>query len=421
MRRLLAFGTAWVIAVVAGGCGDDETITTAATTGGGGTDPCIDTGEHPIPRAETMGIVDPTRQRAVFFGGDTGVPQNCNPSPQPIGEMWTFDLRCNQFEQADLQGGPSPRARGVAVYDPDGDRMIIFGGRYRTAPMMPYTLFNDVWALDLETLAWSQIATTGTPPSARSSTAAAYDPLQKQLLVFGGNESADGLNFIPKNDLWALDLATGAWRTIAPVGTPPVVRLFHSATLDPATGRFYVYGGGGTNALMGPFLGDLWSVDPSTGAWTEEHNGTMGAPAPRIHSGIFFDPGSGRLLLFAGHDDGSVGNQNDTWSFDPASKTWTTIVPPEQIVTPAPQFCLFPPDFTAPNMTAPDRRSAYLGALDQANGRIFVYGGKTDCGNIDDVWTFDLATNTWTRQVEATIGEACVRGDHPEQCTTLCI
>jgi hypothetical protein len=59
--------------------------------------------------------------------------------------------------------------------------------------------------------------------------------------------------------------------------------------------------------------------------------------------------------------------------------------------------------------------------LDESGGRWFVYGGKTDCGNIDDVWQLDLGTNKWTREVEATIGEACVRGKYPQQCTTLCI
>jgi hypothetical protein len=32
-----------------------------------------------------------------------------------------------------------------------------------------------------------------------------------------------------------------------------------------------------------------------------------------------------------------------------------------------------------------------------------------------------MATDVWTREVEASIGEACVRGDYPEQCATLCI
>jgi hypothetical protein len=416
----LAF-TIGIAGLLIAACDDATETGVPGAGGGGGTPECILTGEHPIPRTESMGVFDPTRGRVLFFGGDDGVPQNCNPAPHPIGELWTYDAACKTFEQVPLNGRPPPRARGAAAYDPDGDRMIVFGGRFRAEATGPYTLYNDVWALDLETLAWQQIPTTGTPPSPRSSTSLVYDGARGQLLVFGGNESTNGLQFLPLNDVWALDLATGEWRNIAPMGTPPVVRLFHAAALDPASGRMYVFGGGGETAFMGPFLSDLWSLDPATGAWTLEHDGAAGAPAPRIHAGVFFDTAASRLVLFGGHDDGSVGNQNDTWAFDPATKAWTMIVPPEQLVTPAPQFCLFPPDFTTPNLAAPDRRSAYLGVLDPTQSRIFVYGGKTDCGNIDDVWTFDLSTNAWTQQVEATLGEACVRGDHPEQCTTLCI
>ena len=62
-----------------------------------------------------------------------------------------------------------------------------------------------------------------------------------------------------------------------------------------------------------------------------------------------------------------------------------------------------------------------LGAIDPSTGSLVVYGGKTDCGLIDDVWTLDLATAQWRTEVEATIGEACLRGDQPGQCTTLCI
>jgi hypothetical protein len=410
-----------------GACGDESgggATNQGGSDGQGGGFGCLVGSEHPLPRGETMGIVDAKRSRLVFFGGDTGVPQNCNPAPRPVGELWTYDITCKNFEQVQGATGPGPRARGVAVHDPDGDRMILFAGRYREATSGPYTIYNDVWALDLETFSWQPITTTGTAPSARSSTAAAFNPTTREMIVFGGNESTDGASFIPLADAWALNVDTGAWRNIVPAGPTPEPRLFHAVALDAATGRLYVHAGGDANAFLGPFLGDLWSLDTASGAWTEEHPGGAGAPDARIHASIFFDAGKGRVLLFAGHD-GAVGNQpgnqNDTWSFDPATKVWSNIVPPEVVVTQPPAFCLFPPDFTNPNLAVPDRRSSYLGGLDAAAGKLFIYGGKTDCGIIDDVWSYDLAGDAWSREIESTIGEACLRGDVPSQCTTLCI
>jgi hypothetical protein len=416
-----------VVAIAVGACGSSTSgAAPAADAGGGGDDAggdasaCVDTGQHPVARGETMGIADTKRGRIVFFGGDTGVPIQCNPAPKPNGELWTFDVTCNSFTKVDFTDGPGGRTRGVAVYDPDGDRMIVFGGRYRATPTGTYTVYNEVWALDLTMLTWSKVATTGTSPSARSSTAAVYNPNTKEMIVFGGNTSASGLSFSPLNDVWALNLATNAWRSVATTGTAPAARLFHTAAIDAASSRLYVYGGGDANAFQGPFLRDLWSLDLASGAWTQEDAGTASSPNARINATSMFDAKSKRFLIFGGHDDGSVGNNNDTWAFDPSSKAWTVIVPPETLKTMPPSFCLFPPDFTTPNLAAPDRREFHLAVLDETKGVWTIYGGATDCGLIDDVWTFDVAKGTWSRSVKAKTGEACVRGDNPMQCTTLC-
>ncbi len=409
-----------------GACGGDDAAQAkpgpdAGTDSASDAANCIDTGQHPMPRTEAFSVFDAKRQRVVIFGGDLGVPVQCNPAPKPTGELWLYDVACKSFSQASPSGGPGPRTRGLAVHDPEGDRLIVFGGRYREASSGPYTVYNEAWALDLETLAWQQIATTGTAPSGRSSVAGVYSPATKELVLFGGNASTSGLSFTPLDDVWALNLATGAWREIVATGPKPPARLFHSAALDPATGRLYVYAGGGAGAFQGPFMTDLWSFDLATSTWAEESAGTAGAPLGRIHSSLTFDSKQNRLVVFGGHDDGAVGNNNDTWSFDPASKKWTELVPAETVKTPAPQFCLFPPDFTVPNLQAPDRRSAHAAVLDEASGRWLVYGGKTDCGNVDDVWSFDLTTNQWQTEVPSTVGEACVRGKNAGQCSTLCI
>ena len=57
---------------------------------------------------------------------------------------------------------PKGREGHTAIYDPVRDRMVVFGG-YDGA-----SRYNDVWALTLSgSPAWSQLAPSGTPPSAR--------------------------------------------------------------------------------------------------------------------------------------------------------------------------------------------------------------------------------------------------------------
>ena len=124
--------------------------------------------------AEMMGVYDEQRQRIVFFAGDDVLPINCSAAPHAVGryELYTYDTACAAFrEEIGSDEGPQGRARGMAVYDPAGDRMIIFGGRSRARETGNYKNYNDVWALDLGTMQWTELESTNTGPMARSNPA----------------------------------------------------------------------------------------------------------------------------------------------------------------------------------------------------------------------------------------------------------
>lgn len=420
MVRLLRLTLPAALFLVA--CGGDDSSGGASAVGAGGAaggagSSCVDTGERPGPRGEMAGVFDTKRARVVFFGGDSGLPKMCNPAPHPLGELWTYDTACKGFSEVVGAMGPGPRTRSVAALDVAGDRMLVFGGRYRAGMSGAYTLYGDVWALDLETLAWTQVD-TGTGPSARSSAAADLDAKTGELVVVGGNTSTDGLSFVPQIDVWAFDPAKASWRAIAATGAAPPKRQFHAATVDAKGRRLFVYSGGDAKAFTGPFLRDLWSFDLDSGVWTQLSSGE--GPLARISASLSFDEGSASLLLFGGHDDGAVGNQNDTWRFDLTAGTWSEITAPETVKTPSGGFCDFPKDFTQPNLAAPDRRSAHLATFDAKARRLRVFGGKTDCGLIDDAWTFDAEKSAWSRDVASTYGEACVRTPKGDACSSLC-
>ena len=58
---------------------------------------------------------------------------------------------------------------------------------------------------------------------------------------------------------------------------------------------------------------------------------------------------------------------------------------------PAYGVCDFPADFTNVDPNSPERRAAAAWTLTDDN-RFMVFGGKTDCGNANDVWALDLDT-----------------------------
>ena len=367
--------------------------------------------ESPDTRGETHGVFDLARNRIVAYGGDTSAPEMCFPQYTYVSELWAFHLDCNNWERIDAPGGPGPRGRFATAVDSDGGRMFFFGGRIKNAGG-GYTSFDDVWALDLATDSWSDITPAAPGPSARSSAVMAYDPGSDRLLVFGGNVSNDPLVLTGVGDTWALDIATGTWSEITAADAPSA-RLYHAATV--MNGAMYVFGG--TPDFDGPYYNDVHAFDMATDTWTQVAGGGPDAPVTRFGAGLFADSERNRLVMAFGHDATSMGNRNDMHAVDVGSGAWTELHPGDVYNGGSTGFCMFPPDFTTPEDGAPERRYSFLYA--DGEGRGYAFAGKTDCGNTNDVWAIDYATNAWEQLRPATGGIACNRSG-ATTCSMLC-
>ncbi len=368
---------------------------------------------QPDPRGDSAGAVDPVTGYLWIFGGDTGPTANCRTTPVHRDDTWRYDPVCDRWTRVD-GAGPSPRARAAYALDSRRRRLMVFGGRFRAATMGNYTHLRDLWSLDLATGVWSPVEASG-GPSARSNAAMAYDPAGDRLVLFGGNNNPSGLSFTPQRDTWVFDLAAGSWQRLDAAG--PTARLFHGAVV--AEGSLWVYGGGGANAFVGPFMGDLWRLDLSAGSWSEVAvTGDTAGLAQRINPALAPAPTGGGVVVVAGHDDGALGNRNDIVAVS-ADGEARVVRAGDRLVRQGNGFCDFPADFTAPDLDGPERRSAFVFALDPVRGRALVYGGKTDCGLAGDVWALDLATGTWSPQRATSDGLSCIRAGRTG-CTALC-
>lgn len=369
---------------------------------------------RPTARGEIEGVWDAPRGRMVFFGGDQGVPVTCMSQTDFVGETWAFRTDCDEFDVlADGAQGPPARGRYAMAHDVGAERMFVHGGRFRAGTMGTYTLFDDTWAFDLTTDTWSLIDAVG--PSPRTNHVAVV--AGNQLLVFGGNASNNGLAFTPLDDLWALDLDTQTWEELPSAGGPSA-RLFHTAAVSADGTTMFVYGGGDQNAFTGPFFDDLWAYDIAGGAWGRIDESSPTAPIGSIWGDLLFDAPGDRLLLWGAHEDNLLGNNNKLWSFDLGAQQWTMLEEGDVLTADAAGFCDFPVDFVDPDLEAPERRNAGAAVLTDA-GEVLVFGGKTDCGIIDDVWGWSTAEQTWNNRVRATSGEICVRA-FAEGCQTMC-
>jgi len=376
---------------------DDTSAATSDLDGSTGMlDDCSGRGLRPSARSEFDGVWDSGRQAMIMFGGDQGIPVMCSPQSDFVAETWALHPDCDEFELLD-EGG-----------------MIIHGGRWRPGTMGAYTLYDDTWAFDLATDTWEPIASAG--PVARTNHTAVV--ANNQLLIYGGNASTDGLAFIPLDDLWSLDLDTGVWTELQTLGAPSP-RLFHAATISADQGTMFIYGGGDESAFTGPFFPELLALDLRTGQWSLLHDGSGTAPVGSIWGELLLDPTANRLLSWGAHEDNQLGNNNKIWEFDLGSNSWTMLEEGDVLDNVSATFCNFPADFVIPAEGTPERRSAGVGVLTDDN-ELLIFGGKTDCGFVDDVWSWPLAGGPWNNRVRATQGEICVRA-FAEGCDSMCM
>jgi hypothetical protein len=234
--------------------------------------------------------------------------------------------------------GTPPEAREMhsAVYDQTSNRMIIFGGG-------GFSFHNDVWVLTNAnglgaTPAWIQLSPTGTRPPGRYLTPAAYDPNTNRMIIFGGILEGGSTG----NDLWVLTNANGlqatapTWTQINPLGTPPSPRAPSVVFYDSAVNRTVTFGGyqSGTS-----FSNDLWALTNGNGlgqsSWIQlMNNNTPGATPIRIETTGVSDTANNRLTVFGGcvADAAGCHPTNATWLLANANgtsgnPTWTQLFP----------------------------------------------------------------------------------------------
>jgi hypothetical protein len=306
----------------------------------------------PAPRDLHAAILDPVRDRMLMYGG--------NQSGSPLSDTWSFSLASGTWSV--LAGGGIPIARSLhsAIYDPVGQRMIVFGG-YDGAGM------NDSWVSSLgQNPSWSPLTTAGTSPSPRWGHSAIYDPVRNRMIVFGGR-GADGFH----DDVWALSLSgTPTWSALTPSGSTPSPRYLQSAIYDPVRDRLVVFAGSNGSSQ----LGDVWALTLSgTPTWSQiVASGTP--PTARYLQSAIYDPVRDRMVVFGGLDASSY--RSDTWALALAgSPTWNALT-------------------TTAGPPAP--RLAHSAVYDPVRDRMVVFGGYGG-DFFNDTWTLALAGNTWTQ------------------------
>jgi FG-GAP-like repeat/FlgD Ig-like domain/Galactose oxidase, central domain/Kelch motif len=254
-------------------------------------------------------VYDPVRDRMLLFGG------NSTGAGGPSTALSCLALGSSPAWQSLAVSGSPPPQRGfhTAIYDPVGDRMIVFGGN--TGSGSDGLVYDDLWQLTLnEPMTWSQLFPTGTRPGPRYRHGAVYDPVRQRMLVTLGRIPG-GIT----SETWALSL-TGPlqWTQILPDGVPPAVTSRDIPPIyDSARDRLVYFDGVGTTFELNLAGTPTWTPLPFPSS-----------PPNRVAAATIYDVAGDRMIAYGG--EGS--SERFTCSFcSPMSATsdlWIMPFPP---------------------------------------------------------------------------------------------
>lgn len=308
----------------------------------------------PSPRHTPAAVYDPEGERIVLMGG-RGAGGDLN-------DVWAFDLQTSSWQQLQPAGqAPRPRFSHNAVYDAPNRRMLIWSGRALDATGS--TLLNDVWALDLQSPRWQRLDPVTEAPTARYGTAAVFDPVAGALVTFAGFTTQGRFD-----DTWRFDPAQRRWQDVTVASPQPGERCLHAAAYDARRRRMIMFGGQRGSAA----LDDAWALDLATDRWSPL------APAPatggRKFPAVTYDSATDRFLLFGGEaTDGTRGG--DLWALSLADDEWSLLADTDLSSGPA------------------GRDGAVLVYV-PTQARLILFGGTTPAGNTGDTWSMQLPQAT---------------------------
>ena len=269
-------------------------------------------GDLPSGRGGHAMVYDPEGKQVILFGGGS--------EASGFNDTWSYDPAADSWTEL-APAGKVPVARDghSMVYDPKSGKVILFGGEDGA------TELSDTWAYDLKANEWTELRPRGARPQARCYHTMVYDPVGERMILFGGSvlSGEEGMEAVGIDDAWAYDPQANTWTELAPPRDSPSARHFTGATYDAAGGRVILFGGYDDGSYE--YLNDTWRYDPAANAWAEFAPEKAVPPARENHT-LVYDSRRDKVILFGGWGP-EAGLFNDIWEYDPDANTWIELLP----------------------------------------------------------------------------------------------
>jgi hypothetical protein len=216
--------------------------------------------------------------------------------------------------------GPSSRNGSAAAYDPVDREVVVFGGLSTAGAVL-----GDTWLF--HSGVWSRATLGGHhTPRPRAFGTMVWDAVDRHVVMFGGVSQWPATNGAKLNDTWYF--RGGIWKPIT-TAVAPLPRFEASMAYDAHDRYVLLFGG---NTTSGPY-GDTWTF--AHGNWTRLK---ISGPSPRDGAAMGFDRQNLDVVLTNGRGLPTFGSpyKNDTWIF--SAGQWTQKIQPNFFLKPIHRF-----------------------------------------------------------------------------------
>lgn len=225
-------------------------------------------------------------------------------------QTWAYDANQNTWLQ--LADGPKVMLGQRIVYDSESDRVILFGG---FGPPWTYGqgIFDETWAYDYDTDAWTEMKPKVHPPG-RNYQGMTYDSRADRVVMWGK------VYFHPNKDVvWTYDFNTNTWQSF-PYTNGPALRDYIDLAYDARADRIIMYGGYdyGSN--------ETWVYNLNTHVWRQMQ--PTANPGALSRYSMVYARNVNKTILYGGQPGPTYDQYvTDTWAYNLRFNRWTNISP----------------------------------------------------------------------------------------------
>lgn len=257
-------------------------------------------------------------------------------------------------------------AGAMMAYDSQADRFVLFGG------WDGHRGLNGTWVFDPTNRTWTELHPP-VSPIPRGDEMFVYDDRANAFVLFGGWYERPNETYVRLSDTWTFSLSMRTWTQRHPPASPSP-RSDAEVAYDPEVDQVLLVGGfSGTG-----YLGDVWSYSLGNDTWSPRPSTLQ--PSPRSDGRMVYVPSQDRFILYGGNDyngpNFTFHHLADTWAYSWARNLWTLL----------------------PTAGAPPARDYPILAYEPSAGVLLLTSGYGNRTILNDLWAFDLSTDTWSNR-----------------------